>query len=82
MKHCNLKITGYWVIEAGLWIEENLELSPQSSKLLKRFLKIIALVYIYQLVKFGDLTSCGSKNIFKNVPCLNVIILFMTSQIW
>ena len=36
----------------------------------KRFLKIIALVYIYQLTKFDDLTSCDSKDIFKNVPCL------------
>ena len=43
---------------------------PQSSILLKRFLKIIALVYIHQLAKFGDLTSCDSKDIFKNAPCL------------
>ena len=41
---------------------------PQSSKLRKRFLKIIAFVYIYQLVKFGELMSFGSKDIFKNVP--------------
>ena len=40
---------------------------PDSSKLFIRFLKIIALVYIYQLVKFGDLLSCSSKNIFKNI---------------
>ena len=25
---------------------------------------------IYQFAKFGDLTSCGSKDIFKNAPCL------------
>ena len=43
---------------------------PQSSKLFKRFLKIIALTYIYQLTKFGDLMSCGSKDIVKNAPCL------------
>ena len=43
---------------------------PHSSKLFKRFLKIIALAYIYQLGKFGDLMSCGSKDIFKNAPCL------------
>ena len=43
---------------------------PQFSKLFKRFLKIIALVYIYQLTKFGDLMSCGSKDIVKNAPCL------------
>ena len=29
---------------------------PQSSKLFKRILKIIALAYIYQLTNFGDLT--------------------------
>ena len=31
----------------------------------KRFLKIFALVYIYQLAKFGDLMRCMSKDIFK-----------------
>ena len=36
----------------------------------KRFLKIIALVYIYQLAKFDDLMSCGSKDVLKNAPCL------------
>ena len=43
---------------------------PQSSKLFKRFLKIIALAYIYQLAKFGDLIGFSSKDIFKNGPCL------------
>ena len=33
-------------------------------------MKIIALAYIYQLAKFGDFMSCGSKDIFKNVSCL------------
>ena len=42
----------------------------QSSKLFKRYLKIIALAYIYQLAKFGDLISCGSRDMFKNAPCL------------
>ena len=32
--------------------------------------KIIFLAYIYQLTKFGGLMSCGSKDIFKNAPCL------------
>ena len=32
--------------------------------------KIIALVYVYQLAKFGDSMSCGSKNMFQNAPCL------------
>ena len=41
---------------------------PQSSKLFKRFLKIIALTYIYQLTKSGDLMSCGSKDIVQNAP--------------
>ena len=31
-------------------------------------MKIIAFAYIYQLGKFGDLMSCGSKDIFKNKP--------------
>ena len=30
---------------------------------------IIILAYIYQLAQFGDLMSCGSKDIFKNAPC-------------
>ena len=30
----------------------------------------IALAYIYQLTEFGGLISCGSKDIFKNAPCL------------
>ena len=38
----------------------------QSSKLFKKFLKIIVLVFIHQLAKFGGLLSCGSKDIFKN----------------
>ena len=33
-------------------------------------MKIIALVYIYQLAKFGDLMNYGSKDTFKNAPCL------------
>ena len=43
---------------------------PHSSKSFKTFLKIIILVYIYQLANFGDLMSCSSKDIFKNAPCL------------
>ena len=31
---------------------------------------MIALAYIYQLAKFGDFMSFGSKDIFKNVACL------------
>ena len=42
---------------------------PQSSKLFKRFLKIIALAYIYQLSQFGHFVSSSSK-IFKTAPCL------------
>ena len=36
----------------------------------KRLLKIVALAYIYQLTKFGDFMSCGSKDKFKNIPCV------------
>ena len=43
---------------------------PQFSKLFKRFLKIIVLAYINPLAKSGDLMSCGSKELFKNPPCL------------
>ena len=47
-------------------MEKDLELGS-SSKLSKIFLKIMAL---YQLAKFGDLMSCGSKHVFKNAPFL------------
>ena len=47
-----------------------MELSSKSSKSFKRFQKNIALAYDYQLTKFGGLISCGSKDIFKNAPCL------------
>ena len=29
-------------------------------------------LYIYQLAKFDDLMSCGSKDIFKNAPCTSI----------
>ena len=44
----------------------------------ERFLKIIALVYIYQLTKFGYLMSCGSKE----CTLSHLLIFFMTLQIW
>ena len=39
----------------------------------KRFLKIIALAYIYQLAMFGELMGCGSKIYSKMHPvsCTN-----------
>ena len=43
---------------------------PQFSKLFKRFLKIITIVYICQLATSGDLMSCDLKDKFKNAPCL------------
>ena len=45
-------------------------IKPRFYKVFKWFLKNIALAYIYQLAKFGDLMRCGSKYIFKNAPCL------------
>ena len=39
-------------------------------QIVKKIPEIIALVYIYQLARFGDLMNCGSKDIFKNAPCL------------
>ena len=47
----------------------------------KRPLKIVPFDYIYQLTRFGDLMSCGLKDIFKNAPS-RVLILVITSQIW
>ena len=38
------------------------------TKLFKRSLKFISLAYIYLLLKFCGLMSCGSKDIFKNAP--------------
>ena len=34
-------------------------------QIVQQFLKIIALLNIYQLAKCGDLMRCGSKDIFK-----------------
>ena len=79
MKHWNLDIICYWVIGAGCEIEKDLELSPQSSKLFKWFLKIIVLIYKFQLAKFANFMSCGSKDILKNTTCL---LFITTSQIW
>ena len=42
----------------------------QSLKLFKRFIKFITLTYIYPFPRFGDLMGCGSKDIFKNAPCV------------
>ena len=39
-------------------------------QIVQRSLKIFAHVYIYQLTKFGYSMSRGSKDIFKNAPCL------------
>ena len=47
----------------------------------KRPLKIVPFDYIYQLTRFGNLMSCGLKDIFKNAPS-RVLILVITSQIW
>ena len=47
---------------------EGPETYPQPSKLFKRFQKNIAHAYIYQMTKFGELMSCGSKDILKNAP--------------
>ena len=37
-------------------------------------MEIILLANIYQFAEFGDLLSCGSKDIFKNAPS-NVLIV-------
>ena len=71
-QYWNLYMIGYWVIGGS-------RTYPQSSEFFKRFLKIIALVYIYQLAKCGDLMSFGSKDIQK-CALSHVLILTMTSQ--
>ena len=43
---------------------------PQSSKSFKWFQENIDLAYIYQLSRFGGWMSYGSKDKFKNAPCL------------
>ena len=53
---------------------------PQSSKLFKRFLKTNPLIYIYQLVKFGDLM--WFKTYIKKYILSLVLIFIITSQIW
>ena len=50
-EHWELDIIAYWVIGAGCWMENGLELSPSPPYRSKDF--NIALVYIYQLTKFG-----------------------------
>ena len=57
-------------VGAGCSFEKGLELSPSHSNHFNDFKKNIDLAYIYQLTKFGGLMSCGSKDIFKNAPCL------------
>ena len=47
----------------GAW---NLGPAP---KLFKSFQENNVLNYIYPLIKFSGLMSCGSKDIFKNVSC-------------
>ena len=37
----------------------------------KRLLKIIILAYIYQLAKFDDFMTCGSKDILHLISCTN-----------
>ena len=59
----NLDIIGFKVIGAGCWIEKDLGLSASPQIVQK--MKITAIVYIYQLAEFGDLMSCGSKDILK-----------------
>ena len=43
-------------------------------QIVQKIPEIIALDYIYQLAKFGDLMSCGSKVIFKNALILTLIV--------
>ena len=65
MKHWNLDIN--WLLSTWRRLLNWKGPGPyaRSSKLFKRFLKIFALVYIYELAKYVDLMSCGSKDVFK-----------------
>ena len=49
-------------------MKKDLEVKPSPPNRSKDF-RNISLAYIYQLTKFGGLTSCGSKDSFKNAPC-------------
>ena len=49
-------------------------------QIVQKIPEIVDLAYIYQLAKFGDLMSCGVKDIFKNAPS-HVLIPIMKSQI-
>ena len=48
---------------------ETWDLAPDLQAV-KKIPENITLVYIHQLAKFGDLVSRGSKDTFKNTPCL------------
>ena len=54
-------IYGYWVIGARCQIKKDLDSSPSSPNYSKDYWKLLPLL-IYQLVKFGNLMSCGSKD--------------------
>ena len=51
-------------------MEKDLEPSPSLSNCSKDSRKLLPLLISYQLAKFDDFLSCGSKDILKNLPCL------------
>ena len=73
MKHWKHEKIGYWVIGAGCLIEKGLKLSPSLPNHSKWFQENFDLAYIFQLLNFGGLMSCGSKDMFKMHPvsCTN-----------
>ena len=69
MKHWKLDIIGTECLEQVAKLKRAYNLAPVL-QIVQNFQKNISLVYIYQLTKVGGLMSCGSKDIFKNAPCL------------
>ena len=70
MKHWNLDIIGYWVIGAGCQIKKGLELISSPLNCSKDSSKLFPLLISINWQTSGEFISCGSKDIFKNAPCL------------
>ena len=93
MEHWNLDIIGYWVIEAACLIWKGPGNYPQCPKLFKRFLKIIALVYIHQLIKFchsvfvvqkiySKMHPASRTNFYDNVTDLVIYEMVTNTETW
>ena len=71
-KNETLKSWHNWLLskfEQVAKLKRNCNLAP-ALPIVQIIPETIALAYIYQLTKFADLMSCGSKDMVKNAPCL------------